>query len=188
MQLTSMQVFRPGYGFLPLIEGELPLLANGDILRVIVTTKYVGQKQTLTLYGAVGVRAGSKQTYPGLVGFDEALVGEGDLECPATAIPPTTPNVTGYVDIPIVVNYDAYAQYFIGYNNMLPPGDGFDLYVKIKEKPDINDEVDGVINLSAEGAGGTPPTPDILSQILPMIMMVMMFGMIIPIMGEGGLE
>ncbi|GAI03965.1 unnamed protein product, partial [marine sediment metagenome] len=174
MEMTGLQVFRPGYGFLPLAEGEKVTLANGDTLRVTVATKYSGPAQTLTLYGAVGTRVPG----PYVVGFDEALVGEstdeGHLKCPATTTTPTTPNATGFVDIPIVVNYDAALAPFVGYQDMLPPGKDYDLYVKIKEHPSISDELDDIIDLSTEGAGGTPPAPSLFEMIGPLLMLGVM--------------
>lgn len=186
MEMTGLQVFRPGYGLLPLAEGEKVTLANGDTLLVNVTAKYKGPEADFTLYGAVGTRVGVL-----IKEFDEALVDEKPLHCPESA---TFTPVSGSVEIPIVVNYDAVSAPFVGYQGMLPPGKDYDLYVKIKEHPSIRDELDDIIDLSTEGAGGTPPAPglfDMLTSIMPLIVIMMLFMMITPMMqgmAEGGEE
>jgi len=157
MEMAGLQVFRPGYGLLPLAEGEKVTLANGDTLRVSVSMQYRGPEQDLTLYGAVGTR-----------------VGEGTLSCPRSD---TFTPVSGSVDIPIVVNWDAVSAPFVGYQNMLPPGEDYDLYVKIKEHPSIRDELDDIIDLSEEGAGGTPPPPSPIELIGPLLVLVLMVSM-----------
>jgi len=169
MEMAGLQVFRPGYGLLPLAEGEKVTLANGDTLRVSVSMQYRGPEQDLTLYGAVGTRVGAL-----IEEFDEALVGEGTLSCPRSD---TFTPVSGSVDIPIVVNWDAVSAPFVGYQNMLPPGEDYDLYVKIKEHPSIRDELDDIIDLSEEGAGGTPPPPSPIELIGPLLVLVLMVSM-----------
>jgi hypothetical protein len=164
----GLQILRPGVGVIALDSITAVTLKNGDVLRVTASMKYSGPEQTVTLYGAVGVDSEGVNATWDLIGFDEALVGQNDWELPAS----TGETVTGSVDIPIVVNTTAKIGPS-GYENMLPPGNSWDLYIKIRQHSSISYKSLGVINLSSEGAGGGGIT-NILSSILPLLVIGLM--------------
>ena len=165
MQVTGLQIFRPGYGWVLLGDEEKRILAAGDVLQVSITVPYKGPTQEFTLYGSIGQR--------GVLGFDEILIGRAPLACPES--PNTFTPVEGSVDIPITV-----AQ-FMGIGG-ISPGTDYDLYVKIEEKPDVMAEIDDVIDIT--GGAVIPNMMGMFMMMLPLMMM----GMVMPMITEGVAE
>jgi len=158
--ISGLDVFRPGTGWLVPLQDKLTLMA-GDVLRVSIAVPYRGPEAEFTLYGSIGQR--------GLLSFDEILSARATLPCPDSPDKYTT--VTGEVDIEIV------GAGFAGIGG-ISPGNDYDLYVKIEEKPDVMAEIDDVINIAGSNA------PD-MTGMLGMIMPIMILGMVMPMVGEG---
>jgi len=130
MAITGIEVIRrnPGVAAIGVVAGEKVELTYGDTLRVNVSLEYRGRAQTVTLYGAIGVRG---------VGFLEKLDGESSLPLPES--PTDFSPCQGYVDIPITSD--------------ISPGSDYDVYCKIREYPEAGlPEVDDVIDIV-----GLPP-------------------------------
>ena len=160
--ITGLEVIRPGVTrLLPLEGGERVTLAPGDVLRVSVAVPYKGPAHEFTLYGSIGQR--------GLFGFDEILSARVSLPCPSSPEKFTT--VTGSVDIEVV------GSGWFGLGG-ISAGSGYDLYVKIEEKPEVAAEIDDVIDIAG---GGTAD----MSGMLGGMMMLVMLGMAIPLATEG---
>ena len=155
--ISSLDVYRPGTGWLAPLEGKLTLMA-GDVLRVSVAVPYRGPEAEFTLYGSIGQR--------GLFGFDEILSARLPLSCPDS--PETYTTVTGEVDIEIIGAGIAGIGGISG-------GTDYDLYVKIEEKPEVMAEIDDVIDIAVSS------TTD-MTGMLGMIMPIMMLGMVMPLM------
>ena len=158
--ISSLQVFRPGVGWILPLEENL-VLAPGDTLRVSVAVPYKGPEQEFTLYASIGSR--------GLLWFDEILSARASLPCPDSPEQFTT--VIGYVDIEIIGS----GLFGVG---GISAGNDYDLYVKIEEQPDVMAEIDDVIDI----AGGT--TSD-MTGILGMMLPIMMLSMVTPMVSEG---
>ncbi len=160
--ITGLEVIRPGVTWLlPLEGGERVALAPGDILRVSVAVPYKGPAHEFTLYGSIGQR--------GLFGFDEILSARAPLPCPSSPEKFTT--VTGSVDIEIV------GSGWFGLGG-ISAGSGYDLYVKIEEKPEVTAEIDDVIDIAGSGMAD-------MSGMFGGMMMLMMLGMVMPMATEG---
>jgi len=158
--ISSLQVFRPGVGWIVPLEEKLTL-APGDTLRVSVAVPYRGPEREFTLYGSIGSR--------GLLWFDEILSARASLPCPDSPEKFTT--VIGYVDIEII------GSGWFGLGG-ISPGNDYDLYVKIEEQPDVISEIDNIINIVGEN------TSD-MTGMLGMMLPIMMLGMVVPMIGEG---
>lgn len=165
---------------------------NGDTLRVYVSFKYYGLAQDITLYGAVGIDPSGANIglYGGTsstIDFDEALVGERTISVPAKT---EAQNYThmDYVDIPIVVSWDASASIwsglFRGFDGSLQPANSYDLYVKVKEHSSVMNKQLGVVNLSSEGASGTQSAFSGIGSLIGGLIAVMMLGMMMEMMGS----
>lgn len=160
--ITSLEVFRPGAGWMVPLQGqEKVTLAPGDVLRVSVAVPYKGPAHEFTLYGSIGQR--------GLFGFDEILSARAPLPCPSSLEKFTT--VTGGIDIEIV------GSGWFGLGG-ISAGSGYDLYVKIEEKPEVAAEIDGVIDIAGGGMAD-------MSGMFGGMMMLMMLGMVMPLATEG---
>lgn len=145
LQIASIEVIRSNPGVavgVPVNKvgvpaGEKVELTYGDKLRVNVSLEYRGRGQTVTLYGAVGVRG---------IGFLEKLDNEADMELPDS--PADFSPCTGSVDIPITSDID--------------PGTNYDIYCKILEYAEAGlPEVDDVIDIV-----GIPPTYELLEETI----------------------
>ena len=158
--ISSLQVFRPGVGWLLPLQEKVSL-GPGDVLRVSVVVPYKGPEHEFTLYGSIGQR--------GLFGFDEILSARAPLLCPKSTETFTT--VIGEVDIEII------GSGWFGVGG-ISPGNDYDLYVKIEEQPDVTAEINDVISI----AGSTGPD---MTGILGMMLPIMMLGMVMPMVGEG---
>lgn len=158
--ISSLQVFRPGVGWILPLEEKLTL-APGDTLRVSIAVPYRGPEREFNLYGSIGSR--------GALWFDELLSARASLPCPDSPEKFTT--VIGYVDIEII------GSGWFGVGG-ISPGNDYDLYVKIEEQPDVTAEIDDVINI----AGSTVPD---MTGMLGMMLPIMMLGMVMPMIGEG---
>ena len=158
--ISSLQVFRPGLGWMLPMQ-EKVTLSPGDVLRVSVAVPYKGPEHEFTLYGSIGQR--------GLFGFDEILSARAPLLCPKSTETFTT--VTGEVDIEIV------GAGFTGIGG-ISEGAGYDLYVKVEEKPDVMAEIDDVIDIAGGGLSG-------ITDMVGGVMMLVMLGMVAPMMAEG---
>ena len=161
--ISSLQVFRPGMGWLLPLQ-EKVVLAPGEILRVSIAVPYKGPEYEFTLYGSIGQR--------GLLGFDEILVARASLPCPDSPDKFTT--VTGDVDIEII------GAGMLGIGG-ISSGTDYDLYVKIEEKPEVMAEIDDVIEIAGDAFSG-------MTGMLGMVMMLGMMGMVMPMMSEGAVE
>ena len=160
--ITGLEVIRPGMTWLlPLESGEKVMLAAGDVLRVSVAVPYKGPAHEFTLYGSIGQR--------GLFGFDEILSARASLPCPSSPEKFTT--VTGSVDIEIV------GSGWFGLGG-ISAGSGYDLYVKVEEKPEVAAEIDDVIDIAGSGMAD-------MSGMFGGMMMLMMLGMVMPMATEG---
>jgi len=160
--ITGLEVIRPGMTWLlPLEGGEKVMLAPGDILRVSVAVPYKGPAHEFTLYGSIGQR--------GLFGFDEILSARATLPCPSSPEKYTT--VTGDVDIEIA------GTGWLGLGG-ISAGSGYDLYVKIEEKPEVTAEIDNVIDIAGGGMAD-------ITGMFGGMMMLMMLGMVMPLAEEG---
>jgi len=155
--ISSLDVYRPGTGWLVPLQGKLTLMA-GDVLRVTVAVPYRGPEAEFTLYGSIGQR--------GLFGFDEILSARSLLSCPES--PETYTTVTGEIDIEIIGAGIAGIGGISG-------GNDYDLYVKVEEKPEVIVEIDDVIDIAGSS------TTD-MTGMLGMIMPIMMLGMVMPLM------
>jgi len=155
--ISSLDVFRPGTGWLVPLQDKLALMA-GDVLRVGIAVPYRGPEHEFTLYGSIGQR--------GLFGFDEILSARASLPCPDS--PDTYTTVTGEVDIEII------GAGIAGIGG-ISAGNDYDLYVKIEENPGVMAEIDDVIDI----AGSTAPD---MTSILGMMLPIMMLGMVAPMM------
>ena len=158
--ISSLQVFRPGVGWIIPLEEKLTL-APGDTLRVSVAVPYRGSEREFTLYGSIGSR--------GLLWFDEILSARASLPCPDSPEKFTT--VIGDLDIEII------GSGWFGVGG-ISAGNDYDLYVKIEEQPDIITEIDDVINIAGE-------TTSDMTSILGMMLPIMMLSMVMPMVGEG---
>lgn len=143
MNITGIEVIRGNPTMLGnpvavgVLVGEKVELTYGDTLRVNVSLEYRGRGQTVTLYGAIGVRG---------IGFLEKLDNEADMELPDS--PADFSPCTGSVDIPITSDID--------------PGTDYDIYCKIREYPEAGlPEVDDVIDIV-----GIPPTFDLIEETI----------------------
>jgi len=127
MHFTGIDVIRSGTDIPvanPIAAEQNVELTYGDTLRVNISLEYRGSAQTVTLYGAIGVRAP--------LSFEEKVFGEATLQLPNSLI--SFSPVSGSVDIPITADIN--------------PGTDYDLYVKIKEYPGEGmPEVDDVIDI-----------------------------------------
>jgi hypothetical protein len=159
--ISSLDVFRPGVGWLSPLQEKL-VLAPGDVLRVSVAVPYRGPEAEFTLYGSIGQR--------GMFGFDEILSARATLPCPDSPEQYTT--VTGEVDIEIIGAVIAGIGGISG-------GNDYDLYVKIEEKPEVWAGIDNVIDVAGDGGGSD------LTGMLGMMMPLMMMGMVMPMVTEG---
>ena len=155
--ISGLDVYRPGTGWLVPLQDKLTLMA-GDVLRVTVAVPYRGPEAEFTLYGSIGQR--------GLFGFDEILSARSPLSCPDS--PETYTTVTGEVDIEII------GAGIVGIGG-ISGGTGYDLYVKIEEKPEVIAEIDDGIDIAGSSASD-------MTGMLGMIMPLMMLGMIMPLM------
>ena len=158
--ISSLQVFRPGVGWIMPLEEKLTL-APGDTLRVSVAVPYKGPEREFTLYGSIGSR--------GMPWFDEALSARTSLPCPDSPDKFTT--VIGDLDIEII------GSGWFGVGG-ISPGNDYDLYVKIEEQSDVIAEIDNVINIAGEAASD-------MTGVLGMMLPIMMLGMVVPMIGEG---
>ena len=157
--ISSLQVFRPGVGWLWADPGKVTL-APGDVLRVSVAVPYRGPEHTFTLYASIGQR--------GLFGFDEILVARAPLACPDS--PERFTTVTGDVDIQIIgTNIAAMGG--------ISPGTDYDLSVKIEEKPEVRAEVSDVIDIASA------PSP--WQEMFGMMGMLVVMGLAVSMVGEG---
>ncbi len=138
MQITGIEVIRHNPGVaVGVVAGEKVELTYGDTLRVNASLEYRGSAQTVTLYGAIGVRG---------VGFDEKVKGEADLELPDS--PTEFSPVFGSVDILITAD--------------ITPDTDYDIYMKLLEYPGAGmPEVDDVIDIV-----GIPPTYELLEETI----------------------
>ncbi len=161
--ISGLDVFRPGTGWLVSLQDKVVLTA-GDVLRVSVAVPYRGPEHEFTLYGSIGQR--------GFFGFDEILSTRASLPCPDS--PETFTTVTGEVDIEIV------GAGLAGIGG-ISPGNDYDLYVKIEEKPEVTAEIDDVIDI----AGAAMPD---MTGMLGMMLPIMMLGMVMPMVTEGAAE
>ncbi|MBL7167019.1 MAG: hypothetical protein ISS55_11170 [Dehalococcoidales bacterium] len=159
--ISSLDVFRPGTGWLVPLEDRLALM-DGDVLRVNIAVPYRGPEAEFTLYGSIGQR--------GFFGFDEILSARATLSCPDSPEKYTT--VTGELDIEIIGAGMAGIGGISG-------GNDYDLYVKIEEKPEVIVEIDDVIDIAGESGGSD------LTGMLGMMMPLMMMGMVMPMVSEG---
>ena len=168
MQVTGLQVFRPGYGWILLGDEEKRILAAGDILRVSIAVPYKGPAQEFTLYGSIGNR---NVLIPVLnIGwFDEILVARAPLSCPES--PNIFTTVEGSMDIEII------GAGWFGLGG-ISPGTDYDLYVKIEEHPSIMDEVDDCIDIVGAAI------PDWMGAFMMMIPLMGM-GLVLPMVTEG---
>ena len=157
--ISSLQVFRPGVGWIIPLEEKLTL-APGDTLRVSVAVPYRGPEREFTLYGSIGSR--------GLLWFDEILSARASLPCPESLEKFTT--VIGDLDIEII------GSGWFGLGG-ISAGNDYDLYVKIEEQPDVITEIDDVINIAGE-------TTSDMTGMLGMMLPIMMLGMVMPMVGE----
>ncbi|GAI71453.1 unnamed protein product, partial [marine sediment metagenome] len=135
MNITSIEVIRPGAAAIGVVAGEKIELTYGDTLKVNVSFDYRGLGETVTLYGAIG-RSG----FPGGELLDEGsfikhLAGEQSIDLPPSL--EFTP-VLASVDIPITTE--------------ISPGTNYDLYVKLVEyrKEAGMPKVDDVIDIPPE--------------------------------------
>ncbi len=158
--ISSLQVFRPGAGWIIPLEEKLTL-APGDILRVDIAVPYKGPEREYTLYGSIGNR--------GALWFDEILSARASLPCPES--PDDYVTVTGYVDIEIV------GSGWFGVGG-ISAGYDYDLYVKIEEQPDVMAEIDDVIDIAGDSSAN-------MTGMLGMVMPLMMMGVMLPVMTEG---
>jgi len=161
--ISGLDVFRPGTGWLVPLQDKV-VLTDGDVLRVSVAVPYKGPEHEFTLYGSIGQR--------GFFGFDEILSARASLPCPES--PDTFTTVTGEVDIEIV------GAGFAGIGG-ISPGNDYDLYVKVEEKPEVTAEIDDVIDITGAAI------PD-MSGMLGMMLPIMMLGMVMPMVTEGAAE
>jgi hypothetical protein len=161
--ISSLQVFRPGVGWLLPLQ-EKVALAPGDVLRISVAVPYKGPAYEFTLYGSIGQR--------GLFGFDEILSARAALPCPNSPEKFTT--VTGDVDIEIV------GAGWFGVGG-ISAGTDYDLMVKIEEKPEVYAEIDDVIDIAGGGMAD-------MTGMFGMMTMLMMMGMVMPMVTEGMTE
>jgi hypothetical protein len=158
--ISGLEVFRPSTGWLVTLQDKV-ILTIGDILRVSVAVPYKGPEAEFSLYGSIGQR--------GLFGFDEILSARATLQCTDSPITYTT--VTGEVDIEIAES----GWFGLG---GISPGNDYDLYVKIEERPEVMAEIDDIIDV----AGGSSTD---ITGMLGMIMPLMMLGMVMPMVMEG---
>lgn len=138
MKVDSIEVIRDNPGVAAdVVVGERAELTYGDKLRVNVSLEYRGWGQTVTLYGAIGVRG---------VGFNERVKGEADFPLPDSHYEFSP--ASGSVDIPITSD--------------ISPGTDYDLYLKLLEYPGAGmPEVDDVIDIV-----GIPPTYDLIQHTI----------------------
>ncbi len=137
MNITSMEVSRPGVAAIGVLPGEKIELTYGDTLKVNVSFDYRGLAGSATLYGAIGNR--------GLISFDEIINGEQTFELPESL---TFTPYERSVEIPITSDID--------------PGTDYDLYVKIKEYSEAGyPEVDDIIDIV-----GIPPTYELIQHTI----------------------
>lgn len=163
--ITSLQVYRPGIGWIIPLEDRVTL-QGGDVLSISVSVPYKGPAGNFTLYGAIG----SRDSLLGISHFNEIIHGEANFPCPASPSDYTT--VTGTVDILIVTGIGGIAG-----------GVNYDIMAKIYEHPSVSAEVDNVVDI--EGGGGVVPG---ITDIMGPMMAIMMFAMIMPMFsGEGGM-
>lgn len=116
-------------------------ITYGQTLHVTISFGYRGKALKVTLYGTIGNRKAWI-----LGGFDQIIQAENpDINLPES---PTdfTPCLES-VDIPITPD--------------ISPGENYDLQCKIKEYPDVFDEVDDVITIT-----GIPPTFKLLEETI----------------------
>jgi len=158
--ISGLDVFRPGVGWLVLLQ-EKVTLAPGDVLRVSIVVPYRGPQAEFTLYGSIGQR--------GLFGFDEVLSARAPLSCPDSPEAYTT--VSGEVDIEII------GAGLAGIGG-ISAGNDYDLYVKIEEKPEVMVEIDDVIDIAGDSFSD-------MTGVLGMMLPIMMLAMVMPMVGEG---
>jgi len=138
LKIDSIEVIRGNPGVAAdVVVGERAELTYGDKLRVNVSLEHRGWGQTVTLYGAIGVRG---------VGFNEKVKGEAGFPLPESHYEFSP--ASGSVDIPITSD--------------ISPGTDYDLYVKLLEYPGAGmPEVDDVIDIV-----GIPPTYELLEETI----------------------
>lgn len=110
------------------VAGEPIQVSTGDRLRVKVIFDYQGEEKSYTLYIALGER--------GTFGFDEVVSGERVITCPSST---AFTRVEEYVDVRITEDIETGI---------------YDMYCKIKENPDVKDEVSNMIDVSRKEAMG----------------------------------
>lgn len=159
--ISGLTVYRPGAGVLQ-EDLERLVLVPGDILRVSANVPYRGPAQEFTLYASIG--------QCGWLGFDEILVARALLSCPDSPEEYTT--VSGEVDIQII------GAGIAGIGG-ISAGSGYDLYVKIEERPEVSAEIDNVIDITGESGGSD------MTSMFGMMMPLLMFGIVLPMLGEG---
>lgn len=159
--ISGLTVFRPGAGVLQ-ENLERLILAPGDILRVSVHVPYRGPAAEYMLYASIGQR--------GWLGFDEILVAWALLSCPASLDVYTT--VSGVVDIEII------GAGIAGIGG-ISAGSGYDLCVKIEERPEVMAEVDNIIDIAGDGGGSD------MTNMLGMMVPLLVMGLVVPMLGEG---
>jgi len=143
MNITGIEVIRPGVAAIGVVAGEKIELTYGDTLKVNVSFDYRGLAGPATLYGAIGIRW--KFPYSPFPRFDEVINGEQSLELPESF---TFTPCEGSVEIPITSD--------------ISPGTDYDLYVKIKEYSEAGyPEVDDIIDIV-----GIPPTFDLIQHTI----------------------
>ena len=158
--INGLDVYRPGTGWLVPLADKLTLIP-GDVLRVSIAVPYRGPEAEFTLYASIGQR--------GFFGFDEILSAKAVLSCPDS--PENYTTVTGEVDIEII------GAGIAGIGGILG-GNDYDLYAKIEERPEVMAEIDDIIDVTDTGGSD-------MTGMLGMMMPLMMFGMIMPMIGEG---
>lgn len=155
--INQLLVYRPGVGIVQ--TGEVVQLTQSDILQVTVSFSYRANKETtIHLGGFIGDPA------------DPAARGWQEVSLPASE---DFVSKTSYVNVPTS------AGGIIA--NATPPGT-YDLTVLVKESPDVYDMVPACITVIAKAG-----IMDTLMGIMPMIILMMVMGMIMPMM-KGGEE
>ena len=104
MHFTGIDVIRSGTDIPvanPIAAEQNVELTYGDTLRVNISLEYRGSAQTVTLYGAIGVRAP--------LSFEEKVFGEATLQLPNS--PTSFSPVSGSVDIPITADISPGTDY-----------------------------------------------------------------------------
>ena len=135
MNITSMEVIRPGVVAVGVLPGEKIELTYGDTLKVNVSFDYRGLGETVTLFGAIGRSGFPGEELEDEGSFIKRLTGEQSIDLPPSL--EFTP-VAASVDIPITTE--------------ISPGTNYDLYVKLVEyrKEAGMPKVDDIIDIPPE--------------------------------------